>query len=276
METTSCRAVLTGKVEMIADVLDDPHYKVSEQATRAGFRSTLAVPLMRGDQPIGCITVGRPAPGRFGDDEIGLLQTFADQAVIAIKNVRLFNETKEALERQTATADILKVIASSRSDLRPVFEAIVHSSTQLLGGHGCGLYKIADEMLHLEAFTPVSPEADETLRNSFPIHVSEYPQLALIEKGESFQFADTEDAPEIQVKVARLRGFRSIIVMPLRSRGATIGMIACTRREPGVFADHDFQLLRGGHDRQSLTRVVSAATSAAMELSGACFSTAPI
>src|SRR4029079_2122555 len=70
------------------------------------------------------------------------------------------------------------------------------------------------------------------------------PQLALIEKGESFQFADTEDAPEIQVKVARLRGFRSIIVMPLRSRGATIGMIACSRREPGVFADHDVQLLQ--------------------------------
>ena len=169
----------------------------------------------------------------------------------ALNSVRLSSElkaaqfqTKEALERQTATANILKVIASTRSDLQPVFEAIVHSSKRLLGGHACGLYKIVDEMLHLEAFTPVSPEADEALRNSFPVHVSQYPQLALIEKGESFQFADTEYAPEIQVKVARLRGFRSILVMPLRSRGATIGMIACTRREPGVFADHDVQLLR--------------------------------
>ena len=82
--------------------------------------------------------------GRFADHHVQLLQTFADQAVIAIENVRLFNETQEALERQTATADILKVIASSPSDVQPVFEAIATSSKRLLGGFSATVFRFVD------------------------------------------------------------------------------------------------------------------------------------
>ena len=92
----------------------------------------LNVPMIREGVVIGLINVTRREPGSFTDHQINLLKTFADQAVIAIENVRLFNETKEALERQTATADILKVIASSPSDVQPVFDAIANSSRQLI------------------------------------------------------------------------------------------------------------------------------------------------
>ena len=92
------------------------------------------MPLKSSGTPIGTIAVSRTTPGPFAPHQIQLLQTFADQAVIAIENVRLFNETKEALEQQTATADILKVIASSPSDVQPVFEAIAESAKRLLGG----------------------------------------------------------------------------------------------------------------------------------------------
>ena len=93
-------------------------------------------------------------PACFADHHVKLLQTFADQAVIAIENVRLFNETKEALERQTATAEILKVIASSPSDVQPVFEAIAASANRLIGGFSAAVFRFVDGALHLAAFTP--------------------------------------------------------------------------------------------------------------------------
>src|SRR6202023_187849 len=99
-----------------------------------GTCSQVTVPMLRSGEPIGAITVGWADPGAYGDQQVALLQTFADQAVIAIENVRLFNENREALERQTATAEILKVIASSPSDVQPVFEAIASSANRLIGG----------------------------------------------------------------------------------------------------------------------------------------------
>src|SRR5260370_40475073 len=92
---------------------------------------------------IGTIGVARPEPGEFSIHQIELLKTFADQAVIAIENARLFNETKEALERQTATAEILKVIASSPSDVQPAFAAIATSSHRLAGGSSTAMVRFA-------------------------------------------------------------------------------------------------------------------------------------
>src|SRR6185369_12981676 len=185
---------------------------IRELGRARGWRSATYTPLMNQGTFIGFIVCTRRETGMLADHHVQLLRTFADQAVIAIENARLFNETREALERQTATADILKVIASSPSDVQPVFEAIVGSAKRLLGGRGGSLYRVVDGMLHLEAFTPLNPESDEALRSTFPVPSSEYPQLALVEKGESFQFADTEkDAPEIQTRVARARGFRSVL-----------------------------------------------------------------
>ena len=121
------------------------------------FEPHLSVPMLRDGQPIGVISVSRREAGAFAANEVELLQTFADQAVIAIENVRLFNETKEALERQTATADILKVIASSPSDVQPVFEAMVASANRLIGGSSTAVFRFIDGYGHLAAFTSDKP-----------------------------------------------------------------------------------------------------------------------
>src|SRR5712671_7597716 len=94
--------------------------------------------------------------------------TMAREAAMGAENARLFNETREALERQTATADILKVIASSPSDVQPVFEAIATSANRLIGGFSTSVFSIVDDTLHLSAFTPINPAADAALRVSFP------------------------------------------------------------------------------------------------------------
>jgi GAF domain-containing protein len=209
-----------------------------------GFRALLLVPLRRDRASIGMITVTRAEPGSFAAHHVQLLQTFADQAVIAIENTRLFNETREALERQTATADILKVIASSPSDVQPVFEAIASSANRLLGGFSTAVFRFVDDAAHLAAFTPTNPAADELLKTSFPLPFANYAPLQLVQNGETVQFADTETAPDFQAKIARARGFRSILLTPLMSNGAAIGMISVTRVETGSFADHHVQLLQ--------------------------------
>ena len=177
------------------------------------------------------------AGSAFATSRSRLLQTFADQAVIAIENARLFNETREALERQTATAEILKVIASSPSDVQPVFEAIAASAKRLLGGFSTAVFRFVDGIVHLAAFTPTNPAADEALKADFPTPrraISRRSELA--RHGEPFAIPDTEDDPHAPVtEIARLRGFRSMLFVPLMNGGVTIGIIGVTRVEPGAF-----------------------------------------
>src|SRR5207253_753334 len=123
-----------GEPFAVPDTELTPHEGIRQVARVHGFRSILYVPLMNGGVPTGVISVTRSEPGALAPHHVQLLQAFADQAVIAIENTRLFNETQEALERQTATADILKVIASSPSDVQPVFDAIVERAVRLCGG----------------------------------------------------------------------------------------------------------------------------------------------
>ena len=127
--SVTARAILAATVFQIDDVSKDPE---AADALRA-FRTVLSVPMIRDGRPLGAITVARRVVRPFSDEQIALLQTFADQAVIAIENVRLFTETKEALEQQTATSEILNVISSSPTDVQPVFDAIVRGASGLLG-----------------------------------------------------------------------------------------------------------------------------------------------
>ena len=196
---------------------------------------------------IGTINVTRAEPGEFAAHHIQLLQTFADQAVIAIENARLFNETKEALERQTATAEVLKVIASSPSDVQPVFEAIAASANALLGGLSTAVHILTDDTLHLMAFTPTNPAGDANLQASYPRLLSVLPWGTRLRKGEIVQTGDTDiewtALPSFR-DVAQKRGFRSILRVPLLHDGATIGVINVARTEPGQFAAHHVQLLQ--------------------------------
>jgi GAF domain-containing protein len=222
----------------VADFVGIPH------ARAAGTRTICGTPLRREDKAIGVLVVYRDRLLPFTAEELALQQSFADQAVIAIENARLFNETREALERQIATAEILKVIASSPSDVQPVFDAIAASANRLLGGFSSTVFRFIDGMAHLKAFTPTTPEADEILQSTFPRPVADFAPFQMTQAGEVMQIPDTE-APTYELKeIARARGYRSMLYAPLMNKGVSIGFIAVTRVQPGTFANHHVQLLK--------------------------------
>jgi signal transduction histidine kinase len=243
-ETITGRVFMDGKPVHVADVELDPEYNFANAPTIGAYRAVLAVPLMRDAAVEGVLLLGRPRPGPFSQRQLDLVQTFADQAVIAIENARLFNETKEALERQTATAGILKVIASSPSDAQPVFEAIVRSANTLIGGFSSTVFRFIDGFGHLKAFTPTNPAADEVLRTSFPLPVTDFLPFKMAQAGTATQIADTETLSNEILNISRARGFRSILFAPMMNDGVSIGSIAVTRVQPGSFADHHVQLLQ--------------------------------
>ena len=244
----SARAVLDRRIIEIPDVgsPDTPEF-TRKAAAAGGFASITYVPLINQDQGIGTIILSCPQAGfRFSERQLAIIQTFADQAVIAIENARLFNETQESLERQTATADVLKVIASSPSDVQPVFEAIAASAKRLLGGFTATVLHFRGDQLHLVAFTPTSPEADDGLKASFPIPVADFPIFGLVRDGATLQFPDTEaeNVPPMNRELGRMRGFRSVLFVPLMNQGNAVGILSVTRTEPGAFAAHHLQLLQ--------------------------------
>src|SRR4029077_7835891 len=133
-------------------------------------------------------------------------------------------DLKEARAQQAATAEILKVIASSPSDVQPVFDAIVASANRLIGGFSAGVFRLVDGIVHLASYTPVSPAADEALKASFPRPVAELPYFDLAKDGEVSQEADTETSLDDRLKnLARARGFRSRLLAPLVSNKTQIG-----------------------------------------------------
>ncbi len=209
-----------------------------------GLRTLLSVPLVRDGVAFGRIVAGRQEVRPFSEHQIALLQSFADQAVIAIENARLFTETKEALARQTATADILKVIASSPSDVAPVFQAIATRANSLLGGFSSTVFRFIYGMAHLEAFTPTNPEADQFLQSTFPRPVTDFTPFQMTQSGEVMQIPDVEALTDEIKDIARARGFRSMLFAPLMNKGTSIGFVAVTRVQPGSFSDHHVQLLR--------------------------------
>jgi signal transduction histidine kinase len=217
-----------------------------EMGRKRGYRSLVIVPLLRDREPIGLINVTRREAGRFAAHHVNLLRTFADQAVIAIENARLFNETQEALERQTATADILRVIASSPDDAQPVFDAIAEQSNRLLNGLATAVYSFVDDLAHLMSFTPVNPAADAALKAYYPVPVANLMWSEQIFKGEVCRVLDTqaESVPQRMRDISRLRGWRSVVFVPLLSDRRAIGAISVTRVEPGSFADHHVELLK--------------------------------
>jgi PAS domain S-box-containing protein len=157
------------------------------------------------------------------------------------------NALRVSVERQTATADILRVIASSPSDVRPVFDAIAERSNWLTGGHSTAVVRIIDDLVDLVAFTSVNPEADAALRASFPRPVTDYPLIDLIRDGQVLEIADSESELGMRTgarDIGRARGFRSLLLTPLRNEKGLIGLISVSRKEPGTFADHHVQLLR--------------------------------
>src|SRR6516164_4667736 len=167
---------------------------------------------------------------------------------IRLKRSRASNRgLKEAREQQAATADILKVIASSPSDTQPVFEAIAEHSKRLLAAHSTAVYRFIDDISELAAFTPVSPAADAVLQAAFPRPTADHPMFELVRDGKVAQIYDIEtDEGKIAgvQDIARARGFRSVLLVPLKGEAGPIGLISVTHKKPGTFAPHHVVLLQ--------------------------------
>jgi GAF domain-containing protein len=237
----------------IADYRELPSYKEGNPRSVAtveigGTRTYLAVPMLKDGQVVGGITVRRTDVRPFTQRQIDLVKTFADQAVIALENTRLFNQTKQSLERQTATAEILKVIAASPSDTQPVFDAIARSAQQLFAANSAAVARRVDDMLYLAAHTAFSEAGADSLRKLFPTEITGQGAFGkAVLTGKPAWIADVETDPAYSEEFrrgARERGSRSLLAVPMLREGAAIGVIAVTRREPGTFGDHQIDLLK--------------------------------
>ena len=243
----SGRAMADRRPVHVQDVLSDEgaDFAIAREMSRVdGCHTLLGAPLLREGESIGAIVLRRTEVSPFSDKQISLLQTFGDQAVIAIENARLFNETREALERQTATADILKVIASSPDNVQPVFQAIADRSKRLVDALSTTVFTLVDGMSYLRAFTPTTPQADAKLQATFPAPLSTLSWGEAIAKGEIYRVIDAEQEPERLRELARERGWRSALLVPLLRDGKPIGIIGPTRAEPGPFTEHHVQLMQ--------------------------------
>jgi GAF domain-containing protein/anti-sigma regulatory factor (Ser/Thr protein kinase) len=243
------RVIATRQLVHVVDVKEEPAYltgfpPIVELVELGGARTVLLVPMLKEDDLVGVIAIFRQTVHAFSDKQIELVTSFGSQAVIAIENARLLNETKEALERQTATADILKVIASSPSDVQPVFDAIAERSKRLVDALSTTVFRLEDGVMHLRAFTLTNPEADATLKAMFPAPLSDFSWGEAIGNGGIYRVVDTELEIESMRELGRLRGYRSMLFVPLLRDRKPIGVIAVTRVEPGPFTEHHVQLLQ--------------------------------
>src|SRR5262249_28999060 len=197
---------------------------------------------------IGAIALGSRELGGFTETQVELLQTFADQAVIAIENSRLFNETREALERQTATAEILKVIASSPDNVQPVFEPIAESARRFCGAHTSIVTQVIGDFLHLKASASDSEAGAKQVHAALPLPLaSSVVHGRAARSGEIAFRHDMEHEPDLSARekeIARARGFRSLLAVPMMREGIAIGTIGVSRREAGHFSDSFIDLLR--------------------------------
>ncbi len=249
------RAVLTRTTVMIPDVREDPDYATTGPAVAAGFRSVLAVPLTHADRTIGAISLGRAEPGPFSDAHVALLSTFADQAVIAIENVRLFNELQgrnrdltEALEQQTATSEILRVISRSPTDVQPVFDTIAKAARELCDASSGNVFVYDGGLVHLAAVVSVDPSYVARLRQFFPRPPGRGTAVlrAIATRGPVAipDVLDDADYDQPLGSLATDGGFRSVLAVPLLRDGNAIGAIAVGRSEPGRFSDAQVALLQ--------------------------------
>ena len=252
-------AILTRSVHEVRDVEDSSTAEHIRAVGRVlGFRSVITVPMLREGEAIGAIAVTRREPGPFSEGDMALLQTFADQAVIAVENVRLFTELQEknraltaahaqvteALEQQTATAEILRVISGSPTDVQPVFVAVLASAARLCDALDATMFRVDGNGLRLVAHEgPIPSDPVGTPRPLTPAT----PSARAVLEGRTIQVADIQadggEYPEGSA-FARALNFRTVLCVPLMREGVALGTITIRRTEVRPFTDRQTELLR--------------------------------
>jgi signal transduction histidine kinase len=234
------RVILRRETVVIEDCQLDPDY----DHVAVPWRSLVGVPLLKEGVPLGVLSLAWPEPGPVPQRQVELLQTFADQAVIAVENVRLFNETRETLERQTATAEILQVISSSVADAQPVFDAIVHSCHRLFGGQSVNLLLPQGGELVRAAMATQDAVGAPGGAASWPLDETSISGACILQ-ARVIVAADVEAigqefprSPEL----ARAFGWRSGLFVPLLKDGVGQGCIGVLRGTTGGFSDKEIAL----------------------------------
>ena len=256
-ETLIGRTLLEGRTVHIPDVLADPEYSAPKAQQLGAFRAALGVPMLRDGIAIGVFMIARRTPRPFTDKQIELATTFADQALIAIENVRLFEEVQgrtrelsEALEQQTATSEVLKVISSSPGELEPVFNAMLANATNICGAKFGTLYLRKGDAFYASAFHN-APLAFVDARKGKALHPN--PESTLGRAAQTRQVAQVLDATKrdayrqgdpFVVAGADLGGYRTIISVPMLKDDELIGVITIYRQEVLPFNDKQIELVK--------------------------------
>jgi GAF domain-containing protein/anti-sigma regulatory factor (Ser/Thr protein kinase) len=245
----TARAILDRSVVNVADVAADPEHTAHDIAAAAHFRSVLSVPMLQGHDPIGAITVWHGNIGPFSQKHVSLLQTFADQAVIAIENVRLFQELQdrnrdltEALEQQTATSDILRVIASSPTNVQPVLDVVAANAARLCDARDAVIYRSDGEFFQRVAVYGELPLGETRRRMTRGRPVSR----AMID-GEIVHILDMavevdREFPDSKTN-QQITGTRTVLAAPLIREERSIGAIYVRRTEVRPFSEKQIKVL---------------------------------
>jgi GAF domain-containing protein/CheY-like chemotaxis protein len=244
--------ILDSRLIAVADTVEAASRfpRMPQLALALGYHSALFVPLLREGKAVGCLAILRAAAGEFDAQERALAQTFADQAVIAIENARLFNETQEALARQTATSDVLQVISESPTDVQPVFDIIAERAASLTDARYCLVTRLDGEQLHLVSLHGVNQAGTEALRAAWPQKLQESTSIAarairqrgVVNVADLLALSDDEYAPTMK-NACRLAGFRSGLSVPMLRDRQVVGAITVNRAETGLYADKEVALL---------------------------------
>ena len=245
------RVVLDAKSIHLIDLQADPNPELVNRSRSGNIRTLLGVPLQREGTPIGVLLLQRTIVQPFTDEEIGLAETFADQAVIAIENVRLFEaeqqrtrELSELLEQQTATSEVLRVISSSPGELAPVFQSMLENATRICEAKFGTLFRFEGNAFHLAAQFGTPPELAEFQKRRGPFQPT--PGSLFDDMMRTKQVSHTTDAAAEAVlrAPARLGGARSEVAVPLLKENELIGAITIYRQEVRPFTDKQIALVQ--------------------------------
>ena len=249
----SGRAVLDGLPVHVPDVLADPEFTQHELQKLGGFRSALAAPLMRDGSPIGSIFLTRAAVDPFTHEEIGLITTFADQAVIAIENTRLLDEVQartrelqESLEYQTATSEVLSVISRAPLNSQKVFETIVETAACLCRADGAVIFKGLGQEYEFVASNNVPREFASYFAEGFrrPAHRGSATGRAMIER-QAVHIVDVLANSEFtRLDTQRLGRFRTALAVPLLRGEMILGVLFLYRTAVHPFSDNQVELVK--------------------------------